>query len=90
VNIGELNARDVRENLVGRHALVLGPDDDILHAHAVTGDASKPSARSQRFYDPFIWDDTHRKNLAGIPESKSCWKSSRKSHLQDYLHRFPI
>jgi hypothetical protein len=40
----------VRNDLVGRYALILVPDDDILHAHSVTGDAGSPAASSRCLY----------------------------------------
>src|SRR6185437_6113183 len=47
VDIGEGNRRNVRDDLVRRHTLVLVSNDEVLHANAVTRNASPPTARSR-------------------------------------------
>ena len=60
VNISEGNRGDMRDDLVGSHALVLGPDDDVLYAHTVAGNASPSTTRPRCFHDSLILGETHR------------------------------
>ena len=52
VDVGEREGRDLRNDFVGAQPLVLMPDDDVEHTHAVAGDARPAAADARRPADP--------------------------------------
>jgi len=52
VNISEGEGGNVRDNLVGCHALVLIPDDNVQYANAMAGDARLAATHLRRSRDP--------------------------------------
>jgi hypothetical protein len=51
MNIRKRDCGNVRNNLVGRHALVLMPNDNVLHANPVARKAGPTAADAWSFND---------------------------------------
>ncbi len=52
VNVGERDRRNMGNNFIGRHAVVLMPYDDVQHADAMPVKARSTSTDVRRSYDP--------------------------------------
>jgi hypothetical protein len=69
MNVSESDRRDVGDDFVGRQALVLIPDHNVLHPNAMATDASPAAGGFGCFDDSLIRDDAQFMNLTGILES---------------------
>ncbi len=64
VNVGKGSGGDAGNDFIRSHPVVLLQDDDVLYSNAMVSDVGSPAKRFRRFYDAFIWDDTHGESLA--------------------------
>ena len=53
VDVGKGDGRNVRDDLIGSHTLVLMPDNDIADTDTVTGDAGFAATNARGRADPF-------------------------------------
>jgi hypothetical protein len=71
VDAGESDGRNVGDDLVGSHALMLMPHYDIEHTNAVASDASFAAADAGRPGDPVVGGRGHDSSINRVPAT---WK----------------
>lgn len=63
VDVGKSDRRNIGDDLVGSHALMLMPHDDIDHTDTVAGDAGLAAANAGRPGDPILGGRRHDSSI---------------------------
>ena len=85
VDVPESDSRNVRNDLVGGHALMLMPRDDIEHTDAVAGNAGFSAADAGRPGDPILGGRGHDSSINRATRLSNPWKALGKYRRPDFF-----